>query len=228
MNTQTTPLVISLGGSILSTKEDNSAIVQTYVDWLLNLAKTRRVAVIIGGGYRARFAMEQAQQDNPYISHEQLDEIGITASRANAEVMRKLCGVTDEIITDPRVPLKAEPGLVFGAGWIPGRSTDYDAALLAITNNISTVYNLSNITQIYSQDPKIYPDAKPLNDITWADLQKIVGNAWTPGLNMPFDPTATTLAAAKGLTVKVVNGHTLAEVNKAINGELFIGTVVHP
>jgi len=228
MSTQTNPLVISLGGSILSTQEDNTAIVQTYVDWLLDLAKTRRVAVIIGGGYRARFAMQQAKQDNPNITAEQLDEIGIAASRANAEVMRKLCGVTDEIITDPRVPLSAEPGLVFGAGWIPGRSTDYDAVLLAITNNISTVYNLSNITQIYTQDPKTHPDAKPLNDITWTDLQKIVGGTWTPGLNMPFDPTATTLDAWKGLTVKVVNGHTMAEVNKAIAGKLFIGTVVHP
>ena len=221
------PLVISLGGSILSTQTDNTAVVQAYVSWLKQLAVSRRVAVIIGGGFRARSAMEQAKLENPNITAEQLDEIGIAASRQNAEMMRGLCDVTAEIITDPRVSLEPTPGLVFGAGWIPGRSTDYDAVLLAVTNQIDMVYNLSNIIQIYTQDPKTHPDAKPLSDLTWAELQQIVGNTWTPGLNMPFDPIAAKLATEHSLTVKVVNGHNIAEVDKAIAGQPFVGTVIH-
>jgi len=220
-------IILSLGGSILSTKEDNSVVVNQYVEWLQNLAKTQRVAVVIGGGYRARSAMEQAKLANPNITSEQLDEVGIAASRQNAEVMRQLCGVSEEIIIDPRVALDAKPGLVFGAGWIPGRSTDYDAVLLAVTNEIDTVYNLSNITQIYTADPKTNPAAKPLSDLTWAELQKLVGDTWTPGLNMPFDPIAAKLATEHCLTVKVVNGKTLDQVELAISGKEFVGTVVH-
>ncbi len=221
------PLIISLGGSILSTQADNSVVVQQYVEWLLNLASTRSVAVVIGGGYRARAAMTVAKQTNPHITAEALDELGIAASRENANLMRELCGVQADLITDPRVALKTTPGLVFGAGWIPGRSTDYDAVLLAVTNQIDTVYNVSNITQIYTADPKLNPDAKPLAELTWAQLQQLVGDTWTPGLNMPFDPIAAKLATEHRLTVKVVNGHTLEEVTKAIQGESFIGTVIH-
>lgn len=221
------PVVISLGGSILSIQTDNTAVVQAYASWLKELAITRRVAVIIGGGFRARSGMEQAKTEHPNITAEQLDEIGIAASRQNAEVMRQLCGVSAEIITDPRVQLDPAPGLVFGAGWIPGRSTDYDAVLLAVTNQIDTVYNLSNITQIYTQDPKTHLDAKPLADLTWSELQAIVGDTWTPGLNMPFDPIAAKLATEHQLTVKVVNGHDMEAVNKAIAGQPFMGTVIH-
>lgn len=220
-------IIISLGGSILSTKEDNDAVVNQYVQWLQELAKTQRVAVVIGGGYRARSAMEQAKKINPEITAEQLDDIGIAASRQNAEVMRQLCEVAEEVITDPRVPLEPTPGLIFGAGWIPGRSTDYDAVLLAVTNEIDTVYNLSNITQIYTADPKTNPDATPLSDLTWSELQKLVGDTWTPGLNMPFDPIAAKLATEHALTVKVVNGKNLDQVELAISGKPFVGTVIH-
>lgn len=220
-------IIISLGGSILSTKEDNSVVVNQYVEWLQTLSKTQRVAVVIGGGYRARSAMEQAKKINPEITGEELDDIGIAASRQNAEVMRQQCGVAEEVITDPRVQLEPTPGLIFGAGWIPGRSTDYDAVLLAVTNEIDTVYNLSNITQIYTADPKTHPDAKPLNDLTWSELQKLVGDTWTPGLNMPFDPIAAKLATEHALTVKVVNGKNLDQVELAISGKEFVGTVIH-
>ena len=222
------PLILSLGGSILSTKDDNTVVVQRYVQWLGQLASTRQVAVIIGGGYRARAAMEQAKLQNPAITAAELDEIGIAASRDNANHMRELCGVTAELITDPRVTLDAEPGLVFGAGWIPGRSTDYDAVLLAVTNQIDTVINISNITQIYTADPKVNPSAQPLADLTWSQLQDLVGTTWTPGLNMPFDPIAAQLATEHGLTVKVVNGGNLDEVAKAIAGSNFVGTTIHP
>lgn len=221
------PLILSLGGSIISTASDNTAVIQQYVNWLTDMAKQRRVAVIIGGGHRARAAMQVAKQHNPTITSEQLDEVGIAASRENAEMMRKLCQVEAEIITDPRVHLDAAPGLVFGAGWIPGRSTDYDAVLLAITNQIDTVYNISNITQIYTADPNTNPDAQPLAELTWQQLQQLVGDTWTPGLNMPFDPIAAKLATESNLTVKVVNGHNLAEVAKAIENQPFVGTIIH-
>ncbi len=221
------PLILSLGGSILSTKDDNSVVVQRYVTWLQQLAANRKVAVIIGGGYRARAAMEQARLNNPAITATELDEIGIAASRENANVMRQLCAVAAELIIDPRVTLDTQPGLVFGAGWIPGRSTDYDAVLLAVTNQIDTVINISNITQIYTADPKIDPHAQPLTDLTWDQLQALVGTTWTPGLNMPFDPIAAQLATEHQLTVKVVNGGNLEEVSKAIENQPFIGTTIH-
>ena len=59
-------------------------------------------------------------------------------------------------------------------------------------------------------------------------MQKITGATWTPGLSMPFDPIASKLAAKHRLTVKIVNGWNLYNIEKAISGDKFDGTTVHP
>lgn len=220
-------IIISLGGSIISTKEDNPSSRQQYADWFLKLAERYVIVVIVGGGWRARKAIEDAKMNNSAINNEQLDRIGIEATRINAEIMQQLCHVTTDLIIDPNVQLPNEPSLVFGAGWMPGRSTDYDAVLLAVRNQVDTIYNVSNITQIYTADPKTNPTAKPLDDITWKQLREIVGDTWIPGLNMPFDPIAAQLAEQHGLTVKVMNGRDIDNVQAAIDGKPFIGTVIH-
>ncbi|EKD78732.1 MAG: uridylate kinase [uncultured bacterium] len=212
-------IIISLGGSIVSTATDNAAVRQQYADWLLELAKTNVVAVIVGGGYRARQAIEQAKQQSADFTDEQLDQIGIEATRVNANVMQELCGVTGSLIIDPHVQLPKQPSLVFGAGWVPGRSTDYDAVALAIENGVKTVYNLSNVDRVYDKDPKQYPDAQPLPlDITWDQLLDIIGKDWQPGLNAPFDPIAAQLAKEYHVTVKLVRGMALFDN---------AGTVIH-
>lgn len=220
-------IIISLGGSIISTDADTTAIVQDYATWLKQLAHTNVVAVIVGGGYRARVAIEEAKKNDPNLTNDQLDEIGIAATRVNAELLRSVCQVERPMMTDPNIILPTTPCLIFGAGWKPGRSTDYDAVLLAVTNNVTTVYNVSNITKIYTADPKTDPAAKPLDDVTWEQLQQIVGDTWTPGLNMPFDPIAAKLATEHGLTVKVVNGLDMANLANCIAGQAFVGTVIH-
>ena len=220
-------IIISLGGSIVSTRPDNPDIRRQYADFFAQLAHTAVVAVIVGGGYRARQAIANAQAVSREIRNDQLDQIGIDATKANADIMRELCRVKQALI-DPHYQLPDQPQIVFGAGWIPGRSTDYDAVLLAVNNNIDTIYNVSNITKIYTADPKKDPTAMPLHDVTWEQLQEIVGDKWYPGLNVPFDPIATKLAAEHGLTVKVMNGQDVENVQKAIYGEPFVGTVIHP
>lgn len=221
-----TKIIISLGGSIVSTQPDNPTIRKQYADFLLGLAQTQVVAVIVGGGYRARQAIDQAKATTPHLTNDELDQIGIQATQANAAIMQELCGSPDPLI-DPHFILPSEPGLLFGAGWIPGRSTDYDAVLLAVTNGVDTVYNLSNISKIYSADPKTNPTAQPLDEITWERLRAMVGDNWTPGLNMPFDPIAAKLAEEHGLTVKVMHGGDLTNIQAAINGGPFTGTIIH-
>lgn len=221
-----TKIIISLGGSIVSTQPDNPTIRQQYADFLLGLAQTQVVAVIVGGGYRARQAIDQAKATASHLTNDELDQIGIQATRANAASLQALCGSSDSLI-DPQFILPDQPTLVFGAGWIPGRSTDYDAVLLAVNNKIDTIYNVSNISYIYSADPKTNPTAQPLAEITWERLRVMVGDTWTPGLNLPFDPIATQLAAEHGLTVKVMHGGDLKNISKAVRGEDFVGTVIH-
>ena len=87
------------------------------------------------------------------------------------------------------------------AGWKPGWSTDFDAVVLAEKFGADTVINLSNISKVYSADPKLDPEAVPFDRMSWSELKKLVGDTWIPGKNVPFDPVATERAAALRLTV---------------------------
>lgn len=226
-------IVLSLGGSFVSPKaeadiERTAAIINAYVQWLKRLAEQSLVIVIVGGGNRARVAMAEAKQHNSTISNAELDEIGIAASRENARQLQTQCAGTRAFLFQPDTKLGEEPGLVFGGGWKPGRSTDYCAVQVAISNGVATVTNISNIEHLFTKDPKIFPDAKPLESVSWSELRAIVGDTWVPGLNAPFDPIAAKLAAEHHLTVNIVNGWMLPNVELAIAGKPFIGTVVHP
>jgi uridylate kinase len=46
------------------------------------------------------------------------------------------------------------------------------------------------------------------------------------GLNAPFDPVASELAARIGLTVKMIRGRSVRDVERAIAGEPFKGTMI--
>lgn len=229
------PLVISLGGSFVAPKDEfgtqrHIEILRNYLKWFQTLSKDRLVIVVVGGGQTARAWMDVAKRVQPKISDDGLDWIGIEASRLNARVLQALAGaaIVGDLITDPRVVLKQRRGLIFGAGWKPGRSTDYDAVMLAVKNKATTVYNLSNIPGVYTRDPHKFKDAKKLSQVSWKDLQTIIGRHWLPGLSMPFDPIAAQLASKKGLTVKIVNGWSFINVQKALRGQTFLGTTVHP
>ena len=85
----------------------------------------------------------------------------------------------------------------------------------------------SDTTHVYDKDPKEFPDAKPIDKITWTEFQKLIPPKWTPGLKSPFDPEATRLAKKAGITVKRVKGTNLENLQKLIDGEEFEGSEIH-
>ena len=68
---------------------------------------------------------------------------------------------------------------------------------------------LFHIAQVYDKDPKKYPEAKPFDKMSWSELRAIVGDKWTPGANVPFDPIAAKEAEKSGLKVVMLNGRDL-------------------
>lgn len=57
-------------------------------------------------------------------------------------------------------------------------------------------------------------------------MEKIVGNKWKPGLNMPFDPIATQLAHKLELKVIIANGKNYENTENIIQGKNFVGTTI--
>ena len=111
-------------------------------------------------------------------------------------------------------------------GWEPGCSTDFDAVLIAKNFSAKTVINLSNIDYVYNKNPKEFPDARPIEKISWKDYRKMFGGPWTPGFNSPFDPVAAKEAEKLKMRVIIANGKNLENLEKILKGKKFVGTEI--
>jgi uridylate kinase len=228
-----TTKVISLGGSIIVPDKVDSNFLLAFRAAILEYLERKtnsRLIIVCGGGAPARDYQRAYRAVIPEADADVLDWIGIAATRLNAELLkqlfRELC--LEQVITDPTT-VSVFPGrILVAAGWKPGFSTDNDAVLLAERFQADTLLNLSNIVKVYTADPKTDPDAKPLDSISWKEFQKLVGDTWKPGINVPFDPVATEKAARLKLRVIVAGGRNIDNLKKILYDEMFEGTVIGP
>ena len=228
---QEPPIVISVGGSLIV---PNGGIDTNFLIKLNRLireevAKGKRFLLVAGGGRIARHYRDAGKAVIGDVKDEDLDWLAIHTTRLNAHLLRTIF----QNIAHPRIIENYDHKLedwkepvAIGAGWKPGWSTDYDAVILARDYGAKIIINMSNIDWVYDKDPAEYTDAKPLKKIIWDEMEKLVGDKWSPGFNVPFDPTATKLATQRKLTVVIANGNDLIKIQKIINKNSFNGTVI--
>ena len=232
-------LVLDVGGSIIAPAHCEgpdlpfvSAFLNFLYKWLLQ-SPVRYVALVVGGGITARQYQKEAAG---FLSHDALDWLGIRATHLNGEYVRLLAAertAKEAFVKQPllmeydKLPPIMEFGrIVVGGGWKPGFSTDYDSVLLAEYVGAKRLLCLSNIGQIYDDDPSKNPGAKPLTSLDWATYQKITSKEWSPGLSVPFDPVATDYASKLGLELVFADGRNLDNLELILNRKDFIGTTV--
>ncbi|MDR3200667.1 MAG: UMP kinase [Spirochaetales bacterium] len=222
--------VISLGGSLVAPDAVDAAYLKDFrllVREYLAEDSARALILVIGGGGPARAYQGAYRQiaDNP--ENDAQDWIGIAATRLNGELVRGIFAgeCRDPLVIDPQDAAFTGRILV-AAGWKPGFSSDYDAVFLAEKFGADTVINLSNISKVYTADPKKDPAAKPLDRLRWEEFRGIVGDEWTPGKNAPFDPVAARKAAELNMKVIVAAGKDLANLKKILTDKPFTGTTI--
>lgn len=220
--------VISLGGSLIVPNAVDHAFLKDFVGLIKKKVKNNKRFIIICGGGGINRVYNNAASEIRKMTNDELDWIGIFATRYNAEFLRILFSdlAYKQITTNPNKSFRTNKPIIIGAGYIPGWSSDYDAVHLAKTFGAKTVINLSNVDYAYDKDPRVFPDAKPIENTTWKDFRKIVGNKWTPRMNSPFDPIASRDAEKFKLKVLILNGKNLLNLERAIDNEKFIGTVI--
>jgi len=223
--------VISLGGSIVAPDGVDEGFLKdftTLIGVLLSQDDKRRFILVVGGGGPARAWQKAYRGLSPSPVDEQADWIGIMATRLNAQLVRAVMGewCTQDVVIDPTQVEPLMGRVLVAAGWKPGFSSDYDAVLLAERFHADAVINLSNIEKIYSDDPKKNPNAKPIDNISWADFCAMVGDEWVPGQNVPFDPIASKHAAKMGLKVICAAGKNLPNLKDILLDKAFIGTTI--
>lgn len=226
-------IVISLGGSLIYPKEGLNIDFLNAFNKLIRREVVRgaHFFIICGGGRVCRNYQQAARDVLGKIPDEDMDWLGIHTTRMNAQLLRTIfadiCYPKVIYHYDEKEPAIEQP-VVIAAGWKPGWSTDYCATLLAKEYQVSNIINLSNIDVVYDKDPQKYPNAKPIEKISWADFTKLVGDKWSPGVNLPFDPVATKLAQELDLTVFIVKGSDITNLGRLLNGKPFRGTIIMP
>lgn len=232
-STYTDKVVISLGGSLIVPNDGiDTKFLSDLNDFVRNeLAANvaRQFFLVTGGGYTARHYIESGQEVVGHkLTRDDLDWLGIHASRLNAHLVRTIFRDIAHpfIIKHYEIIRKVTEPVVVAAAWKPGWSTDYDAVLLCEDYGMNTVINLSNVDQVFNKDPKKFPDAKPVDKISWPEFRQMVGDEWIPGMNAPFDPIASQKAEELGIKVVVMNGKNFENLDKFLKGEEFVGTTI--
>jgi len=225
--------VLSVGGSIVAPDTVDIDFIKNFRQAILEYLDEdpdRKLIFVVGGGGPARTYQKAYREIVKESNTDSQDWIGIMATRLNGELLRGVFSsdCPDPVVTNPTSVKKINGRILVAAGWKPGFSTDNDSVLLAENIGADTVINLSNISKVYSADPKFNPDAVPLDYLTWSEMRKLVGDKWVPGVNVPFDPVATKRASELNLKVITAAGNDIENMKKILAGFNFEGTTIGP
>jgi len=221
-------VVISLGGSVLAPSNIDTNFLNNFRKLILKFVKNgRRFVIICGGGKTAREYMTAASKV-VNLTSEDLDWLGIHATRLNAQLLRNVFRgyAHQRVIRNPNEKITTKRKVIIAAGWKPGRSTDYDAVILAKNLGAKTVINITNTDYVYDKDPSKFANARPVKYVCWKHFRKLIRvTKWSPGLNTPFDPVAAAVAQKGNLTVAIM-GKNLGNLASFLSGRHFKGTLI--
>lgn len=222
-------IVISLGGSLIVPDEVDVGFLKDFRDLILAETKKGSEFFIVAGGGKTCRKYQEAATKLGVSGKDELDWIGIFSTRFNAEFVRIIFGQAahEKIITDPSELENPAEIIVFGAGGVPGHSSDFAAVEMAEKIGAKTLINLSNTDYVYDRDPKKFPDARKIERMTWAEFRTLIPADYTPGMNAPFDPVASRKAETLGLEVAIMNGKPLDNLRNYLAGRPFKGTVIN-
>ncbi len=225
-------VIISVSGSLIV---PNGGIATDFLSKLNQFVRTqltqtqRQFFLVIGGGSTARHYIYAGREVVGHeLSEDDLDWLGIHATRLNAHLVRTIFRdiAHPVIIDDYDIIRKVKEDVVVASGWRPGWSTDYCAILLCEDYHEQTMLNLGVLNQLYDKDPKIHANAKPIDRISWKDFREMVGDTWSPGMQIPFDPIASKKAQELSIKTIIISGNDMENLDKYFRGEEFIGTVI--
>ncbi len=228
-------VVLALGGSLLRPEVEQR---HAWLTELVCIIKDRvaagdRLGLVVGGGAPAREGIELARPIIDDLDH--LDRIGIAATRLNATIIRE--ALADEgVAVSQTIPrsveeaiehLSSEAVVVMG-GTVPGHTTDAVAIRLSVGSGAAKCIIATNVSKVYSEDPRKNPDAEAFESLTLNQLQSIVGPSEhsKAGGSQVVDPVGVGEAVKHQMPLDILDGRDPHCIKMALEGRDFGGTVV--
>lgn len=222
------PIVISLGGSIISKDTLELDFIEKFSRMLEIERNYDKFGIVVGGGRLARTYISSLKKYG--INDNILDEIGINATRMNAlAVSTFLKSVNFKIpttVNDASELMAIYRHVVMG-GTEPGHTTDTVATLLAERIGAGILINATSVDGVYSDDPRVDRNARKYSGLTYDEAIKLaVDKSIGAGPNVFMDITALNIAKRSSLKVFVIDGTNLDEYTRIMKGEKISGTII--
>lgn len=221
-------VVISLGGSIINPEERDGEFLNQLASLLRKFAQDHEIYVVCGGGKIARYYINTGRELN--ASEDQLDELGIGATRLNARLLQLALGNVAEGTIPHTIEEAAEQGrkgiIVVMGGTTPGHTTDGVSAALAERVGAARIVNATAVDGVYSDDPWKVKDTKKIHHMTFQQLLDMLGDGHGAGRSGVFDPMGADIALRCRIPVLVIAGRDLEEMSQAIRGGPIKGTII--
>ncbi len=223
---------ICFGGSTFNSGELEVETLKKISEKLKELKEEdHEILVTTGGGKTARNYIEAGKKLG--ISHKELDQIGILATRLNAQLLISALGD----IAEPEPPHNFEKAIrsilsdnipVMG-GTQPGHTTDAVAAELANTSDSDLLIYFTDVDGIYTADPKEDEDAEKILEIETEKLSKLMSKMeFEPGMTAIIDPLAAEILTQAKIRTLVLGKEEISRLLEIVEGEEHNGTEIIP
>jgi uridylate kinase len=222
-------LVLKFGGSVFFEGENiNTELIKRYVHTIDQIRQKHEINIVVGGGNLARRYIEALDYLGAPESFKDL--VGIEISRINAQVfitaLKDLAYPIPPKNFDEVIKALNSGKIVVCGGLIPGQSTNAVASFIAEETGADQLINVTDVDYVYTSDPKLNPEAKPIENIKIDDfIDLIMKNSGKAGTYNLFDITAAQIIKRSGILLKFVSGRDPENIVKAVNDEK-VGTVV--
>lgn len=228
--TNAAPVVLSMGGSVLVTGEGDERFLPDLAALLRKLSADFPLVVTAGGGRVARDYIRLGRSLG--LTETELDELGIDVSRLNARLLAAVVG--PPCPAHPPTSLAAavqeahRSRIVVLGGTEPGHTTDGVAGLLAERLRAQRLVNATRVPGLFERDPRKDPNARRIERLDYAAFRKMVDSAvsGTAGQQFVFDRLGLEALSRTKIPLRIVQGRDLANLERALRGEEFVGTEI--
>lgn len=223
-------VVTKIGGSLFKHDLSHQRI-HAYAQALKDMMRQgHQIVAVAGGGENARNYIEAARALG---ANEALcDQIGIYVTRLNARLLISALGddafpEVPETIEELRKYLAIGKTVVMG-GLQPAHSTDAVAAIVAESINADLFIKTIDAPGVCTKDPRKYPDAKKLDEITVQKLLEMLQEkSLVAGAYELIDPVAVRVIERSKIQTWIVPGDDPSNLKRILNRES-VGTKVVP
>lgn len=222
-------VVISLGGSIMIPDKINIDYLEIFKKLLRkNYSKTRFV-IVTGGGSIARKYIKALESEGK--NEKEISFAGIKATRMNAEFLMQFFGkeANDKLPIDMesvKSNLHKNKVVICGALRYSDKETS-DGTAAKLANHLKCDFiNITNVSGLFTKDPKKHKNAKLIPSISWKNFDNIIKRIkFKPGQHFVLDQMASKIILKHKIKTYIV-GPGIANLNSLFNGRKFKGTVI--